>query len=399
MGLRFGRSIKLAPGLRMNFSTRGVSLSAGPRGASINVSSRGVYGNVGIPGTGISYRGKLGGGGHSSPGGSYAQGEPPSSQMTVGISLQDDGTVQFLDSEGNPLPPRIVRQMKEQHGDRMQQWLEERLDHWNRGIEEILNLHLQTPAPDAALPAIAIAFTQPEPQTPVPEALTWWMRWFRKSREAVEQRNREREAEHEIARQQWLNARAEHQRNQEQRLAVRRRSDQGDPDAMQQVLEEVFGNLEWPRETNISFEIPADGRTVALDVDLPEIEDMPRQSASVAARGYKINIKEKSDAQVRREYATHIHAVGFRLVGEVFRALPAADTVLLSAYSQRPNRATAQVDDEYLYSVRVPRSSWSQIDFANLGALDLVACFDRFELRRNMTKTGMFTPVDPLSLT
>lgn len=316
--------------------------------------------------------------------------------MAVGISLQDDGTVQFVDPEGNPLPPRIVRQMKEQHGEKMQQWLEERLDHWNKGIEEILNLHLQTPAPGARLPAVAIAFTQSEPQPPALEEPTWWARWLRKGREAVEERNRVRLAEHAQAQKRWLEALAEHQREQERRIAIRRRSDDGEPEVMQQVLEEILGGLEWPRETDVSFEIAADGQSIALDVDLPEIEDMPRQSASLAARGYRVNVKEKSDAQVRREYATHIHAIGFRLVGEVFRALPSVDTVVLSAYSQRPDRATARIEEEYLYSVRVSRSDWARIDFENLAALDLPACFDQFELRRKMTKTGILTPIEPL---
>ncbi|MBN2885822.1 MAG: DUF4236 domain-containing protein [Chromatiaceae bacterium] len=59
MGLRFRRSIKIAPGIRLNFGTRGVSLSLGPRGASVSVGKSGVHGNVGLPGTGLSYRAKI----------------------------------------------------------------------------------------------------------------------------------------------------------------------------------------------------------------------------------------------------------------------------------------------------------------------------------------------------
>lgn len=62
MAFRFRRSVKIAPGLRVNFGKRGVSLSGGVRGASITVGSRGTYGNVGIPGTGLSYRSRIDGG-------------------------------------------------------------------------------------------------------------------------------------------------------------------------------------------------------------------------------------------------------------------------------------------------------------------------------------------------
>lgn len=57
--MRFRRRIRIAPGLRLNLSGSGVSMSAGPRGASVTVGSKGVWGNVGIPGTGLYSRQKL----------------------------------------------------------------------------------------------------------------------------------------------------------------------------------------------------------------------------------------------------------------------------------------------------------------------------------------------------
>ncbi len=60
MGLRFSRRVTLFPGVRLNFSRRGVSASIGPRGASVTVGPRGSAVNVGIPGTGLSFRQQLG---------------------------------------------------------------------------------------------------------------------------------------------------------------------------------------------------------------------------------------------------------------------------------------------------------------------------------------------------
>ena len=56
MGFRFRRSIRLAPGVRLNLSSRGLSATVGPRGANVNVGPHGTYVNVGIPGTGLSSR-------------------------------------------------------------------------------------------------------------------------------------------------------------------------------------------------------------------------------------------------------------------------------------------------------------------------------------------------------
>ena len=66
MGFRFGRRIGILPGLKLNFSGSGVSLSAGVRGAHLNFGSRGTYASLGLPGTGLSYRQRIGGGRSSS---------------------------------------------------------------------------------------------------------------------------------------------------------------------------------------------------------------------------------------------------------------------------------------------------------------------------------------------
>jgi hypothetical protein len=61
-GARFQKRITIIPGLlRINFSKSGVSFSAGPEGADVNIGKSGITTNAGIPGTGLSYRRKLGG--------------------------------------------------------------------------------------------------------------------------------------------------------------------------------------------------------------------------------------------------------------------------------------------------------------------------------------------------
>lgn len=56
MGLRFRKSVKIAPGVRLNISKKSVDISAGVKGyrKSINSSGR-VTTSIGVPGTGVSY--------------------------------------------------------------------------------------------------------------------------------------------------------------------------------------------------------------------------------------------------------------------------------------------------------------------------------------------------------
>jgi hypothetical protein len=62
MGFRFRRTLKILPGLRLNISRSGVSATAGVRGASVTLGKKGTYANVGLPGSGLSYRSKIGDG-------------------------------------------------------------------------------------------------------------------------------------------------------------------------------------------------------------------------------------------------------------------------------------------------------------------------------------------------
>jgi Protein of unknown function (DUF4236) len=55
MGFRFRRSIKILPGIRLNFGKRGVSTSIGVRGAHVTFGKNGTRTTVGLPGTGLDY--------------------------------------------------------------------------------------------------------------------------------------------------------------------------------------------------------------------------------------------------------------------------------------------------------------------------------------------------------
>ncbi|HAP2706280.1 TPA: DUF4236 domain-containing protein, partial [Escherichia coli] len=59
MGFRFRKSISIIPGVRVNLSNGTPSLSIGPRGASLSVGKNGTFANLGLPGTGLSYRTRI----------------------------------------------------------------------------------------------------------------------------------------------------------------------------------------------------------------------------------------------------------------------------------------------------------------------------------------------------
>ncbi len=67
--VRFFRRVRVAPGLTLNLSKHGASVSAGFRGAHVTVGRTGVRRTVGLPGTGVYYTSHHGwhSGVHSAP--------------------------------------------------------------------------------------------------------------------------------------------------------------------------------------------------------------------------------------------------------------------------------------------------------------------------------------------
>lgn len=83
MGFRFRKSVKILPGIKLNFGKKGSSVSVGGSGATINISKRGTKTTIGIPGTGISYSENL----SNKQGVTNSKGNAPS-QTSSGVVLK-----------------------------------------------------------------------------------------------------------------------------------------------------------------------------------------------------------------------------------------------------------------------------------------------------------------------
>jgi hypothetical protein len=75
MAFRFRKSVRLAPGIRVNFSSSGVSTTLGGRGVSVTTGRRGTRVTAGLPGSGLSFSSGLGGSGGGRSAGGAADNE------------------------------------------------------------------------------------------------------------------------------------------------------------------------------------------------------------------------------------------------------------------------------------------------------------------------------------
>lgn len=394
MSLRFRRRVRIAPGVSLNISKTGLGVSIGPRGAKVGIGPRGLHQSIGLPGTGVHFREETGWG---KMGASHSR--RASSGMTrtfvASIEVKEDGTVSLTDENGYPLAPKHVKALREQKGDEIAAALEAAAEERNAGIDRILGVHLDTPDPAAPLRLIGLRFSLPKPEQPGPLHAGWRGLIWPRHKKRVAEENQQRHEDWTARVAQWENERRKHEASEE---AKKREFEEGrlsDVATMERILEERFARLAWPRETEVSFQLREDGRLLWLDVDLPEVEDMPTEQAAPAARGLRLTIKKKSETQVRREYMQHIHGVLFRIIGEAYFTLPTVEEIAASGYSQRSDPATGHVRDEYLISAKVSRSDWSKLNFGNLRNLDIVGSFENFDLRRRVSKTGIFAPIKP----
>jgi len=391
MGMRFRRTISLAPGLRLNLGARGASLSAGPRGASITIGRNGVYGNVGMPGTGLSYRTRLDGRPNISSPPDDAENTVQPAPVTASIS--DDGRLLLTGPDGLPFPEDEHAAALKRNRPCLIDLLERRATELNEWSDRLIRPHLQTPTPmsfdDEFVPA---PFELPRPEKPDPEEVSLISSWFG-GRERADARYQEELASYRVAISQWRAAEENHGTDQEAARARHERWRDGDAIAAQELLEDRLGGISWPRETLISYQTTE--TELRVDVDLPEVEDMPAEIAGVLKREMRVEMRPKGNTERRLDYVTHVHSIAFRIAGEAFAAMPGLWNVLISGFSQRLSQATGRVEDEYLYSVRIDRSNWELINFSRRDEIDPSEAMSRFDLRRDMTRTGVFRTIYP----
>lgn len=405
MGLRFRKSMKIMPGVRINLSASGVSTTLGPKGATVSVGKRGIYANVSVPGTGLSFREKLNKTKAKSTQNSKGVKETLFSE--VKLELLDNGSIRYVDNKENTeLSRSDITFLWQEYGDTILEWLEKEISTINNN-ESILNIHYDMPSPTNKPQYSSSPFAEKKPvkpSTPLEQSLGWIDRLFFKKKVIKHKENTEKlklaylhasqQWEKDVL--QWKEAQKQHD-IQEQRAQTNFNQLIGsDISLMERHFESVMQKTQWPRETFISYDIIDEGAKFYLDVDLPEIEDLPIKTASLAANGKKVNIKDKTQKQQRLDYARHIHGIALKLSAIAFSELPSINEVVVSGYSQRLNEAIGKIEDDYLYSVLFTREGMEKLNYEATSLIDPIEAINSFENNKKMTVSGVFKPILPL---
>lgn len=395
MGLRFQRRIKIAPGITLVASKRGVGLSGGVRGARVSVTPSGVHTHGGIPGTGLAYRSKLDKkGGKGS--GRGARGEKAS--MEIGWSIDADGVVSLSAVDGVALSEQQAREAKKVLETPIREELELLCASNNATLDAVGKIHHQTPAPQASPVFTAKVFDTPAPKKPaLPQGGVWEAIWPPAKRR-LEVKRAAIKAEYAEVAEEWAKTRAAFMAAE----AERERRETVDVwtslEAMAVTLETHLAEILWPRETEVTFDLGDNSKTVAASVNLPSEDEMPYEEWRLHGSQLRLTRKTLTATRRREAYRNYVHGVAIRVLGEVFARLPTVQVALVNGVVTTDNSATGEPEEAALYSVIARRSEWSQIWFDRMAGTDPGETLGLFNLRRDLTKTGVFRTVQPFSV-
>lgn len=430
MGFRFHRSVSLFPGVRLNFSKSGMGLSLGPRGAKLSIGPRGTYANVGLPGTGLSWREKVN---------------------------TSSGNVRRLSRSADALAARAERLAE--LNDQLTR-LQAACDAANADLERITDFHLCCYLPDTPLPPfVGATRVGPSPEEtmappalpPAPDkpanpllhgvclgawalcAIIWLQKFSNKSSaidpsipvvaviaalavtaflvfrhtgakkdyaealerhtEAAAQARGKYRADLARALQEWELTRqaAEIESREFERLS-------SDPLSRREYLAKCFAMGPWPREIIIDTDKPGSDGSLNLTVRLPEGESLPQSRFSVLKSQLTIREKPLSEAARHRLYARFAHAVLMVAASIAFRRAPEIRLAAISGYVRLISPKTGTKEWTCILSCCIPREAWEQWTDERLANMDPVEALTVFDLRRSMTKTGIFSAVEAYGL-
>lgn len=402
----------------------------------MNFSSRGVKSTIGIPGTGLSYSTSTGlKSTHQNSSTSRASAvSSPAVSGSFTVRMNDKGQISVFDSHGNQIVDQAIlrkirsapqfKELKSELELQRQAKMTELVENSQAENEKFLQIHTFSPmvktkiqtkyAIDRLTPekykrerysvappdeTVITAQLQEEAEQAVKANI---FTAKKKKKQYVEdnlaERVRNAQAEWDAGRRAFEHEQdlieaatnEEYEKLFASQIDFLRRIADGEENLVVDAIDEWIAGCTLPVEININYEYNHDARNVLLDVDLPEIEDLPTTEIVRLASG---NIKEhkKTQKELNAQYTTLVFGLAVFIVSNILNISPAIEIVLISGYTQRRNKS-GDMQDTYIYSLKFPRSMFEHINPKSVNPVEF--CLQA-ENRCNQTTTGIFKAIEP----
>lgn len=441
MGVRYRKSVKILPGVRVNISKSGLSTTIGPKGASVNIGEKGVYANAGIPGTGVYMREKISRSQSSSQPKSSNKGPDPEfmrlfeAYKPIFLKIDNTGKIIILGKDNMVITDEyFLKKLKTMNAYKSEKeqlvaaWRERSEEEYQKAresISELINIHQYSfdvksvEAYEQELAKIKKqeyqkqAFDEQEPTKQQVEAslasyadvhITTKAFWrVNKLRSQYVQENLE--AQYQKQHSEWEKRRADfdikqqkiadslnatYEKEYTEKCDAIKDAISGSEEYVKEHLENWLANCSFPVEINVDYEYEADTGNMYIDLFLPTEEVIPDQEMIRLANG-GVKEKAKPKAKIQEEYARLILGLGICITSGVFVISPAIKRILTSGFISGADEKE-DADDICLYSVKYDRTSFENTRLQAINPLEFV---NGFENRIKASQTWALKPVSP----
>lgn len=382
MGTRFRKSKKVGP-LRVTVSKSGISTSVGGKAGRITTSTSGrTTLTTRIPGSGISNVSTIGGGKSS---------RSSKKQADVWYKIQGQQYVQSFNNTNDATINIGAKAITVRSAQDISSELESLTP--EKYVKEEFNL--APPEKEKMRKQLEIEAQQ------FVSSLAFWSAKKRRAQyisDHLEQRYsrayndwQERKTAFETTQ-----AEIERERNQdffkvyEQKRQYLKNVLAGTPTFIEQELDDLLGHINMQLEFSVHYDYNAEQTSLYVDLDLPEIEDLPDEIATQLASG-ATKVKKKTQTALRQDYAQCVFGLAVYLASEFYNISVVIETILISAYTQRRDKE-GNLRDDYIYSIIFDRSQFEHQDLSHKDPIDF--CMS-FENRCNLSKTNIFKAIKP----
>ena len=444
MKVRFGKRVRVAKGVGVNFSTSGASLSLGGRRGGVNIGKNRKTVVVGIPGTNV-YVGKT-----------VTKTKPKTvhkkttasrrsvkvNQSSPGVAvpaevelhMDEKGKITILDGRGmeitNPSVLRVIKQspqfnqQKEMLEQQRQIQIDEIVNESKINNERFIYISRLSPVVDsradyeARLASIRPnEYTIPQFMLPYPteasvreqltaeaqQRVTGSLLSVGKLRKQYVEDNLHYRlaaaiSDWEMKRNNFWNFQMQKKAEADAYFAQECNEQKefmnllinGDDQAVSEVFDEWISSFELPVEISVDYDWVPETGVMMLDVELPMIEDMPDTIMTKTDTG-NLKEKKKTQAELKEEFSILVFGLAMFLSANAFNVSPAVMHVLISAYTKRRDKE-GNLNEDYIYSIKFDRDKFEK---KNMSMFDPKVFCMTTENRCNMTNTMLFKAITP----
>ncbi len=164
----------------------------------------------------------------------------------------------------------------------------------------------------------------------------------------------------------------------------------GDRNYVITAIGSLFPDDELPLEYFVDYTYEEEKGKVMIDLDLPEIEDLPDRKIVLTPTGKK-SIRMKGQSDLRSDYAHCVFGLAMYVAHLIFNVSLKVQEIEISGYTQRKEANSAVATDQYVFVVSFTRELFEKIDFSRLSAIQVMDFFHRYF---NMTKSFDMKQID-----